>query len=180
MANNNPAPANDPDTWKAVLMMCGFNDINQTYIGSRGVLTTTNFARIPYSQIDLFVDSINKPSLFPLPAQGLTDTVMLPYSSNVQMKALSAYLDYKKTHGQSLNQDQFAAGSNITKWIGQTDDLSCFSKLCYSKPSNIPNKLTLLKQYKTFKELFVTYLRQFASVAAGTPLSYIIQRLIMI
>jgi hypothetical protein len=115
MANNNPTPANDPDKWKAVLMMCSFNDITKTYIGSHGVLTTTNFAGIPYSQMDLFVDSINKPSLFPLPAQGSTDTVMLSYSSIVKMKALRAYLDYKKARGQSLNPNQFAVGNNITK-----------------------------------------------------------------
>jgi hypothetical protein len=56
------------------------------------------------------------------------------------------------------------------------DDLSRFSKLRESKPSNVPDKLTSLKQYKTFKELFVMYLHQFRSVAAGTPLSYIIHK----
>jgi hypothetical protein len=100
MAATNPTPANDPDKWKAVLRVCGFNDITQTYIRSHGVRTMTDFAGIPYSQMDLFVDSINKPSLFPLPAQGLPDTVMLSYSSIVKMKALRAYLDYKKSRGQ--------------------------------------------------------------------------------
>jgi hypothetical protein len=88
MANNNPTPANNLDQWNVVLMMCGFNDITQSYIGSHGVRTTTDFAGIPYSQMDLFIDSINKPSLFPPPAQGSTDTVMLSYSSIVKMKAL--------------------------------------------------------------------------------------------
>jgi hypothetical protein len=117
MATNNPTPANDPDKWKAVLTICGFNNITQTYIGSHGVLTTTDFAGIPYSQMDLFIDSINKPSLFPLPAHELTTTVMLSYSSIVKMKALRAYLDYKKSRGQSLNPDQFGVGNNITKWV---------------------------------------------------------------
>jgi hypothetical protein len=176
MAATNPTPANDPDKCKAVLRMCGFNDITQTYIGSHGVWMTTNFAGIPYSQMDLFVDSINKPSLFPLPAQGSTDMVMLSYSSIVKMKALRAYLDYKKSRGQPLNPDSFAVGNNITMWIGRMDDLSRFAKLCDKKPSNLPDKLTSLKNYKMFKELFVTYLRQFRSVAAGTPLSYIVQK----
>jgi hypothetical protein len=122
-------------------------------------LKMTNFAGIPYSQMDLFIDSINKPSLFPLPAQGSTTTVMLLYSSSVKKKALQGYLNYKKCHGQSLNP------------VGRMDDLSCYSKLRDSKPSNVPDKLTSLKNYKTFKELFITYLRQFQRVAAGTPLS---------
>jgi hypothetical protein len=99
MAATNPTPANDPEKWKAVLTVCGFNELTQTYIGSHGVRSTTDFAGIPYSQMDLFVDTINKPSLFPLPAQGSTDTVMLSYSSIVKMKALRAYLDYKKSRG---------------------------------------------------------------------------------
>jgi hypothetical protein len=161
MANNNPTPPNDPDKWKAVLTICGFNDITQTYIGSHGVLTMTDFTRIPYSQMDLFIDSINKPSLFPLPAHGSSTTVMLSYSSIVRMKAMRAYLDYKKSRGQSLNRDQFGVGNNITKWVGRMDDLSRYSKLRDSKPSNVPDKLTSLKNCKTFKELFVTYVRQF-------------------
>jgi hypothetical protein len=98
---------------------------------------------------DLFANSINKPSMFPLPAHSLMTTVMLLYSSIVKMKALRAYLDYEKSCGQSLNPDQFSVGNSITKWIGQMDDLSRFSKLCDSKPSNVPDKLTSLKNYKT-------------------------------
>jgi hypothetical protein len=135
-------------------MICGFNNITQTYIGSHGVLTMTDFAGIPYSQMALFVNSINKPSLFPLPAQGSTTTVILSYSSIVKMKALRLYLDYKKFCGQSLSLYQFGVGNNITKCIGCMDDLSRLSKLCDSKASNVPEKLASLKNYKTFKELF--------------------------
>jgi hypothetical protein len=154
MANNNPTPANDPDKWKAVLTMCSFNDVTQTYIGSHGLLMMTVFAKIPYSQMDLFIDSVNKPSLFPLPALGSTTTVMLSYSSIVKMKALWAYLDYKKYRGQSLNPDQLAVSNNITVWIGRMDDLSRYFKLIDSKPSDIPDKLISLKHYKTFQRIF--------------------------
>jgi predicted ATP-binding protein involved in virulence len=75
-----------------------------------------------------------------------------------------------------LNPDTFAVANNITKCVGRMDDLSRFSKLGDSKPSNIPDKLTSLKNYKTFNEFFVTYLRQFRSVAARTPLSYIVRK----
>jgi hypothetical protein len=75
-----------------------------------------------------------------------------------------------------LNPDSFAVSNNITKWIERMDDISCFSKLRDSQPSNVLGKLTSLKNYKTFKELFVTYLHQFRSVADRTPLSYIIRK----
>jgi hypothetical protein len=63
----------------------------------------------------------------------------------------------------------------ITKWIDRTDDLTRFTKI-REKPTSVPEKLTSLKNYKAFKELFVMYLRQFRSVAAGTPLSYVIRK----
>jgi hypothetical protein len=129
MANNILTSANNPDKWKAALTVCGFNDITISYIGLHGVLTTTDFAGIPYSQMDLFIDNINKPSLFPVPAQGSTDTVMLSYSSIVKFKVLRAYLDNRKSHGQALNPDHYAVGNNITKWVGRIDDLSRFTKL---------------------------------------------------
>jgi hypothetical protein len=144
--------------------------------GVDGVLTATDFAVIPYSQMDLFIDDINKPTLFPIPSQGSTDTVMLLYSSIIKLKAFHAYLDYRKSCGQALNPDHYAVRNNITKWAGRMDDLSRYTKRCDSKPSNVPDKLTSLKHFKTFKELFVTYLRQFRSVAAGTPLSYIVRK----
>jgi hypothetical protein len=150
MAHNNPTPPNNPDKWSVGLAICGFNDITQTFIGLHGVLTMTDIAGIPCSQMDLFIDSTNKPSLFPLPAQGSTTTVMLSYSSIVEMKALREYLYYKKSRGKSLNPDQFGVGNNITKWVGRMDDLSHFSKLRDTKPSNIPDKLTSWKNYKTF------------------------------
>jgi hypothetical protein len=99
----------------------------------------------------------------------------LSYSSIIKLKALRAYLDYLKVRGQALNPDSFGTAGRITKWIGRTDDLTHFIKV-REKPTNVPEKLTSLKNYKTFKELFVTYLRQFRSVAAGTPLSYVIRK----
>jgi hypothetical protein len=101
--------------------MCGFNDITHTYIRSHGVQTTTFFTGIPYSQMDLFVDSIKKPSLFPLPAQGSTDTVMLSYSSIDKMNAIWIT---RSLAVNPLNPDSFAVGNNIIKWIGRMDDLS--------------------------------------------------------
>jgi hypothetical protein len=123
------------------------------------ILTANDFAAIPYSQMDLFVDGINKPSYFPAPPQGSTETVLLSYSSIIKLKALRANLDYLKVRGQALNPDSFGTASRITKWIGRTDDLTRFIMI-REKPTNVPEKLTSLKNYKTFKELFVTYLRQ--------------------
>jgi hypothetical protein len=74
MANNILTCTNDPDKWKVALTVCGFNNITISYIRSHGVVTTTDFAGIPYSQMDLFIDNMNKPSLLPVPAQGSTDT----------------------------------------------------------------------------------------------------------
>jgi hypothetical protein len=88
MANNILNSANSLDRWKAAMAVCGFNDITILYIGSHGVFSITDFVGIPYSQMDLFIDNINKPSLFPLPA-------MLSHSSIVKLKAFRAYLGYK-------------------------------------------------------------------------------------
>jgi hypothetical protein len=104
-AVTNPTPWNNPDKWNSVLRACRFNDITQLYIGSHGILTANNFAAIPHSQMDLFEDGINKPSYFPAPPQGSTDTVLLLYSSLIKLKTLRAYLNYLKARGQALNPD---------------------------------------------------------------------------
>jgi hypothetical protein len=113
-AATNPTPPNDPDKWKAVLRACGFNDITQSYIGLHGILTANNFAASPYSQVDLFVDGIKRPSYFPAPPQGSTETILLEYSAIIKLKALRAYLDYLKARGQALNPDSFGSAGKIT------------------------------------------------------------------
>jgi hypothetical protein len=112
-AATNPTPPNDPDKWKAALRACGFNNITQSYIGLHGILTANDFAAIPYSQMDLFFDSINKPSSLPAPPEGSTETVMLSYSSVVKLKGLRAYLDYLKARGQALNPDTYVTTARI-------------------------------------------------------------------
>jgi hypothetical protein len=98
-------------------------------------------------------------------------TILLVYSSIIKLKALHAYF----VSGQALNPNLFGTASRITKWISRMDDLTCLTKI-REKPTNVPEKLTSLKNHKTFKELFVVYLRQFQSVAAGMPLSYVIRK----
>jgi hypothetical protein len=72
--------------------------------------------------MDHFIDSINKPTLFPT---GQTPAVVLSYTAIMNLKGLHAWMDYCRIHGQALNLDLFSVlCSWCYKEMGESDRLS--------------------------------------------------------
>jgi hypothetical protein len=170
MAGNGPPaiPVDPVDAgFRVRLIAIGFKDATIDHLGMNGVVSLAELRGISHDQFDSFIKAINRPATFDVvpPPRG---PINYPYIATQKLKALRLWGDFCYARGRELQPMYF---HNYEPW-----KLRCQELDAYYKEKATPTAPPPLKNdWRTFEELFVTYLGQFRSTLCGIPLTYVIR-----
>jgi hypothetical protein len=169
MADGAPAQPVDPVDagFRVRLNAKVFKDATIDHLGMNGVVSLAELQGISHDQFDSFIKTINRPATFEVvpPPRG---QINYPYIATQTLKALRLWGDFCYDRGRELQLMYF---HNYEPWKLRCQELDSYYK---DKAGPTPPP-PLKNDWRTFEELFVTYLGQFRSNLCGIPLTYVIR-----
>jgi hypothetical protein len=168
------AAAPVPNEFAACLARFDINPATIDYLSQQGIGSVDQLKDLPLSTLDEFYKNINKPDIFPIVPPRNGGPVKLIFHYLLKLKALRAWIDFRRARGQEPDVNLFVGDDLIREWQTRAAEL-----LTYNAATTTCTEGTLppvlRTDWRSFEELFRTYLLTRRSNFCGTPLAYVIR-----
>ena len=163
-----------PD-YDACLVRLGFNQATVDYFRSEDLGSPEALKSIGLSSMDRLYKNLNKPENFPVAAAGVRRVgggVKISYLNWIKVMGLRAWIDFRSARGQPLDLNEFNGDELVQKWSERATEVIAFN-LSNRPEGTLPP--VLRTDWRSFEELFRTFLLHRRSTYCGTPLAYVIR-----
>jgi hypothetical protein len=148
------------------------NPATVEYVAEQGARTAEQLEGMPLETLEGFYKAINKPDNFPLVPPRLGGPVKILYPHFLKLRALRAWIGYRRLRGEPLDVNLFVGDELLDTFQMRATDLLALSSK--SRPEGtLPPPLRT--DWRSFEQLFRTYLLNRRSAFSYTPLAYVIR-----
>jgi hypothetical protein len=169
------AAAPVPNDFAACLTRFEVNPATIAYLEEQGIGSAEALESFPLSTLDEFYKAINKSDNFPIVAARNGGPVKLIFPYLLKLKALRAWIDFRRARGQDLDVNLFVGDEMIREWQIRATEMLTYNSASAVARSEGTLPPVLRTDWRSFEELFRTYLLTRRSAFCGTPLAYIIR-----
>ena len=168
------AAAPGPNDFAACMARFGMNPATVDYLRSEGVGAVEELENFPLATLDEFYKNINKVDNFPIIAARNGGPVKLIFPHLLALKGLRAWIDFRRARGQEPDVNLFVGDEMIREWQKRAAEMISINSATASRTEGtLPPPLK--SDWRSFEDLFRTYLLHRRSTFCGTPLAYIIR-----
>jgi hypothetical protein len=168
------AAAPVPNDFAACLARFDMNPATIEYLRTEGVGDAEQLENFPLATLDEFYKNINKPDNFPIVAVRNGGPVKLIFPHLLALKGLRAWIDYRRARGQNLDVNLFIGDEMVREWQKRAAEMIAINSATASRTEGTLPPV-LRTDWRSFEELFRTYLLHRRSTFCGTPLAYVIR-----
>jgi hypothetical protein len=168
------AAAPVPNDFAACLARFEMNLATMDYLRTEGIGSIDQLESFPLATLDDFYKHINKPDNFPIVAPRLGGPVKLIFPHLLKLKALCAWIDFRHARGQIPDMNLFIGDEMIREWQKRAAELIVLNSATAARTEGTLPPV-FRTDWRSFEELFHTYLLHQRSTFCGTPLAYIIR-----